>query len=201
MLESVETLIERSANGGNSLFIRQPQILSASLKMLAATRGYIGTCDDTSALQHIENYLKKEETCPGFLSSASSGDDSNASQVSAEQLCVLLNHKLEHIVTIASSFSEAITNHHSLITRGGDLDGRRDVGQFANRTLDYFDVKDCVDAEKYLGDLFMTDDFVRVIQTRDKDINAIRSNIAKFAELHIEKEDCIRLLQEASPLV
>ena len=191
MLESVETLIERSANGGNSLFIRQPQILSASLKMLAATRGSILTGVDISALQHIENHLKKDETRSGFLSSASAGDGNNTSQVSADQLGIELNHNLEFVVTVASSFSEAINNHQSLIIGGGNLNGRRDVGQLVNRALECFDVKDCEDAEKYLDALSLASDFVGDIQIRDKDVIATKSNISKFVELHINKVDCI----------
>ena len=201
MLGSVESLIESSANGRNSLFTREPQILSASLKMLAATRGSIETGVDISALQHIENHLKKEETRSSFLSSASAWDGNNASQVSAEQLGIQLNHNLEFIVTVASSFSETINNYQSLIIGGGNLTWRRDAGQLVNRALECFDVKDCEDAEKYLDELSLTSDFVGDIQIRDKDVIATKSSVSKFVELHIDKVDCIPLLQEASPLV
>lgn len=201
MLERVENFLESTANSRSSLVTRQPQILSASLKLLVGTRGSIGTNDAKSALQRVEDSSKFEDRSSSLQSSLSIGDDDDANLISTEQFQNFLEHNIEGIVIAASSFSQAVVDHHSQMLTLGNLNERSGAEQSVNRILEQFDVEACVKVEKYLRELCFIDALVEDIQIADKDVIETRTKVSEFSKSHIEKAECIPLLQEASPLV
>ena len=199
MLQRSEQLLDSSALNNHALFNRRPQILSATLKLLIGTTATTGTDCVTSALQLIEESLQSmEESSDNKIAASTIGNPITVPS-SNKEFELSFNRSIENILLVSSSFSAAIDSDSEVMK---SIDCRKsDTEQIANRVLEKLDTKDCLKVEKYLQELSLTDSSIGNILTADKSIVETRSNIISFAELHIEKADCVEFLREAAPVV
>lgn len=226
MLQKSENILEIGADNRDSLFIREPKILSPTFVLLIGSGGNKQNSRDfASSMRFVDELLKldpkdntlegsaitsvskfEEKTTPasmvkndclkGTSASIMGGDIEEDTLQCLYSASLVLNEAIS-LFPRQTTLSSAVSNHESPIMKTKDIDSKL----VANSILNTLDVKDCAKVEKYLQGLSSADASIMNIQTAEKDVITTRSKLDAFGEKNIEIVETISFLQNASPVV
>lgn len=205
MSKDLESFLESTAEHRNSLFTRDPSVLSITMKLFVGTTN-LGHIDDSvmiladEALKSYDHARNDQHVTPD-ASDISYFHDESSPVISSEELDLFLNRSVATVVNSSSSFLNA-TEHHKFAAMDGIGKGKRTlVENAANSILDEVESAQIHAASKFLSELTITDSSLESIQYTRLDILATRSGITGFADSHREKFNSVGFLQAAFPVL
>ena len=201
MSNDLENFLGSSAEHRNSLFTRDPSVLSITMKLSMGSTNL----DDSDmvladeALKSYERARNSQHLNLHALELSHINDHSNP--VTSEELDYFLCGGVATIRDSSSHFLNA-AEHYKLATMDGIGKGKRTIVENAtNSTLDELIPAQIRATRKYLKELIVIDGSMESIQYSRLDILATRSGITAFADSQREKFDSVGFLQEASPVL
>lgn len=205
MSKDLESFLESTAEHRNSLFTRDPSVLSITMKLFVGTTN-LGHIDDSvmiladEALMSYDHARNDQHLTPDASEISYFHDDSSP-VMSSEELDFFLKRSVATVANSSSSFLKA-TERHKFAAMDGIGKGKRTlVENAANSILDGVNSAQIHAASKYLSELIITDSSLESIQYTRLDILATRSGITAFADNHREKFNSVGFLQEAFPVL
>jgi hypothetical protein len=204
MSRDLESFLESCAEHRNSLFTRDPSILSITMKLFVGTTNF-GHLDDgvmflaDEALKSYDHARNDQHMNLDALEISSIHD--NSSPVASEELDYFLNGSVATVVNSSSPFLNAM-EHHRFAAMDGIGKGKRTLAENAANSALY-EVKSAqiYAASDYLSELTVTEVSLDSIQYTRLDVLATRSGITAFADSHREKFNSVAFLQAASPVL
>lgn len=206
MSRDLETFLDSSAEHRNSLFTRDPSVLSITMKLFVGTTN-LGHSDDSvmiladEALRSYDHTRNDQHLKLNASDMSHIHDTVTSSTVTSEDLNYFLNSSVATVVDSSSSFLNA-TEHHQFSAIDGIGKGKRTLAEnVANSTLDEVTSAQIHAARQHLSKMIVTDVSLESIQYTRLDVLATRSGITAFADSHREKFNSVGFLQEASPVL
>jgi hypothetical protein len=229
MLQKSENLLEVGANNRDSLFDREPKILSPNFVLLLGSSSggnKQNSRDVASSLRFVDELLKLDpedcavdtddiESLIPIASSAISlaekdylrGSSASILEINSEDF---EEYTLQGAYSASLQLSNAINNFSQQTAISTVMSNHesvlmkiKDIDKklVANRILNSLDVKDCAKVEKYLQGLSSADASIINIQTAEIDVITTRSKLDAFCEKNSEIVESTTFLKKASPVV
>lgn len=231
MLHKSENLLEVGAINRESLFDREPKILSPNFVLLLGSSSggnKQNSRDVASSLRFVDELLTLDSedyavytedilslipiTSSAMAISLPEKDYLRESSVSILEINSeeFEEGTLQGAYSASSQLSNAINNFSQQTAISTVMSNHesvlmkiKDVDKklVANRILNSLDVKDCAKVEKYLQGLSSADASIINIQTAEKDVITTRSKLDAFCEKNSEIVESTIFLKKASPVV